>query len=120
MKRLGPRHMALALIAVGAIYWMLPSTHHRRETSICQANLTLIGLAMLQYARDYNETFPLATSWQDGIAPCTKQVFRCPTTDNSYAFNRFVLGVNITQIAAMPGTTIISDRTVTPLDTHNS
>ena len=114
-----PRHFALALIVVGAsgaIYWMLPSTERRRETSNCQSNLKLIGLAMLQYARDYDEKYPLAVSWQDGIAPYGRQDFRCPTTGNSYAFNRFVSSVTVSQISAMPTIAATSDLALTPTD----
>jgi hypothetical protein len=38
----------------------------------CQSNLSKLGLAMSQYIRDYDETFPLDTNWPELLWPYSK------------------------------------------------
>ena len=69
--------------------------------SSCQSNLKQIGLGFMQYVRDYDETFPLATTdddasgdydanfdkgWAQNLQPYIKstQVFQCPSEDKNY------------------------------------
>ena len=119
MKR---RSAALLLFAgvSGAVWWNLPSTQNSRQASDCQSNLKQIGLAMMQYARDYDEKYPQASSWQDTLLPYRKQRFSCPTPGNSYAFNRFLSGATTTQVSELPGTREILGQTVLQLDGRGS
>jgi prepilin-type processing-associated H-X9-DG protein len=73
------------------------SPHNARRAS-CQSNLKQIGLAVAQYAQDYDEILPLRP-WVVSLLPYTKseQIFQCPeasatqgTTD--YFWNRRFIG----------------------------
>lgn len=69
------------------------SGEERAHSFKCQTNLKQIALGMAQYAQDYDERFPLANSWTDGVQPYVKNadVFNCPALPESheggYAFN---------------------------------
>ncbi len=59
----------------------------QNNLEVCQSRLKKIGLAMLQYAQDYDEKFPLLTlpnrkmSWRGALVPYTRdaRLFRCPS-----------------------------------------
>jgi prepilin-type processing-associated H-X9-DG protein len=50
-----------------------------------------LAIAMKQYVQDYDEQYPPARQWSDGLAPYLKneQVFHCPATKghDGYAMN---------------------------------
>ncbi len=65
----------------------IPSKENARRSS-CQSNLKQIGLGISQYARDYDEKFPLVAlggtnyGWADALQPYLKstQIYHCPKT----------------------------------------
>jgi len=64
----------------------------RRYHKMCQSNMKQMGLAFMQYSRDYDESFPLAPNWADALWPYSKSkaIFHCPTRGDSqwgYALN---------------------------------
>ena len=83
---------------------LFPLTGKARENarrSSCQSNLKQIGLGFLQYARDYDEKFPLAYTdddgsgdynlnfdrgWTQSIYPYVKStpIFQCPSESSNY------------------------------------
>ena len=77
-----------------------------------ESNLKQIGLAILQYEQDHNETLPDADKWVDEIYPYlkTESVFRDPTAPAgekwSYAFNKNLSGVKLSDLA-WPATAVI-------------
>jgi hypothetical protein len=75
----------------------------------CRSNLKQIGLGMLMFAQDHNETFPNAGTWQSDLMPYIKnaQVFECPGSRRgsaSYEMNPRVSQLRLAQIP-MPATT---------------
>ena len=77
----------------------------------CQSNLKRIGIAFLQYAKDYDDKFPpLALEWkseQERLTPyvLTYEIFQCPATrDNAtnstdYFYNARLAGADKMKIA---------------------
>lgn len=64
----------------------------RRYHKMCQSNMKQMGLAFMQYSRDYDESFPLAHNWAEALWPYSKNqsIFYCPTRGDShwgYALN---------------------------------
>ena len=83
--------VVIAIIAILAAI-LFPVFGRARENarrSSCQSNLKQIGLGILQYTQDYDETMPQvsdsdtagAGSWRSAAQPYvkSKQLFRCPS-----------------------------------------
>lgn len=80
----------------------------QRNAADCRQNLKQVGLAMMQYTRDYDEKFPppekcLEVLWPYGIARrvsaqseylTNPQILSCPSAPFGYAMNRFISGVH--------------------------
>lgn len=69
--------------------------------SSCQSNLKQIGLSFLQYARDYDESFPLTGNWQSALQPYGRyapQIWRCPGQTFTYVYNSHLGGINDGQV----------------------
>ena len=99
---------AIVLAGFGAALYLSAQPRARAvETKNCQTNLKIIGLAMLQYNRDYDEKYPPAPRWADSLKPYAigsdifpsgssdprpnakfDKMFHCPTTGSFYAYNR--------------------------------
>ena len=110
--------VVIAIIAILAAI-LFPAFARARENarrSSCQSNLKQIGIGMLSYAQDYDETMLIDSygwngtynvgDWMHTIQPYTKsyQVFKCPSDthkvvghdvnpgptnyDSSYAINK--------------------------------
>ncbi len=87
--------VVIAIIAILAAI-LFPVFGRARENarrSSCSSNLRQIGLGVLQYLQDYDETYPLSTiytttniaAWPQEIFPYVKstQVFSCPSDKGS-------------------------------------
>jgi len=81
--------IVIAIIAILAAI-LFPVFGRARENarrSSCQSNLKQIGLVMLQYTQDYDETYPMRVSggndhgWVQIVYPYVKsdQIFQCPS-----------------------------------------
>lgn len=95
--------MGVALVLpFGAAYWA--SLGH--QTQNCSANLRLLGLATMQYARDYDENYLLTRNWRDALEPYHRRelVMDCPHSEMNYAMNRYFSGLKWTteEIAEAP------------------
>jgi prepilin-type N-terminal cleavage/methylation domain-containing protein len=103
--------VVIAIIAILAsiLFPVFGRARENARRSSCQSNLKQIGLGLLQYAQDYDETLPCwyfgpsstsnaATSykWNDAIFPYVKseQIFTCPS--DGAANNRYVFHRNLT------------------------
>ncbi len=70
----------------------------------CQSNLKQAMLGIIQYAQDYNETYPTARKWIDNIMPYVKseQIFRCPAlpdgSNYGYALNQNLDGLQMAKM----------------------
>jgi len=89
--------VVIAIITILAAILFPVFAHARekaRQTS-CQSNVRQIGMAMLMYASDYDNAFPLVGcpvpanlfigSWMDTLQPYTSslQVYTCPSAENT-------------------------------------
>ncbi len=104
--------VVIAIIAILAaiLFPVFAKAREKARTSSCLNNCKQLGLAIMQYAQDYDERYPLAVYydgagvlrfWIDGILPYAKnqQLLDCPshrgapstctTCSNSIAFGRF-------------------------------
>lgn len=89
--------VVIAIIAILAAI-LFPVFGRARENarrSSCQSNLKQIGLGIMQYTQDYDETMPgvsLATAtttrWEDAVQPYVKsrQLFVCPSNTSTTFF----------------------------------
>ena len=99
-----PRQVAIGVVLLGLaglVYGASRPLKRSGQTWNCQSNLKQIGLGMMQYARDYDENFPRAEDWAEGLRPYTvssknpvdssmfQQLFRCPASESYYALNRY-------------------------------
>ena len=67
----------------------------QRQTQTCSSNLRFLGLATLQYARDYDENYLLSKNWRDALEPYhdRNRVTNCPHSEMNYAMNRYFSGL---------------------------
>lgn len=79
----------------GAAFVFKGFEHKRQESlqSSCLSNLKQIGLATMQYVRDYDEQMPRAANWSAALFPYSKNtaIFQCPRRGNvpqGYALHR--------------------------------
>ncbi len=92
--------VVIAIIAILAaiLFPVFARARENARRSSCQSNLKQIGLGVLQYTQDYDETLPpgaLAygpggiTLWNGMIQPYVKstQLFSCPSSDVKPHFN---------------------------------
>ncbi|MBW3635146.1 MAG: DUF1559 domain-containing protein [Armatimonadetes bacterium] len=110
--------VVIAIIAILAAI-LFPVFGRARENarrSSCQSNMKQLGLAVMQYAQDYDEMYPMGmrnnwtNAWAVTVQPYAKsyEVFRCPNESNikprdgwewsgptiSYAANMYSNGCN--------------------------
>jgi hypothetical protein len=71
----------------------------------CMSNLKQLGVGMMMYVQDYDESYPLSASWNAATLPYIKNehVYRCPLEEDqktpSYAMNRRMNGVLLKNVA---------------------
>ena len=95
--------VVIAIIAILAaiLFPVFARARENARRASCQSNLKQIGLGIMQYTQDYDETMPLATfgtssfgpsqagvswKWMDAIYPYVKseQIFNCPSQTLPY------------------------------------
>ncbi|MBI5830745.1 MAG: DUF1559 domain-containing protein [Armatimonadetes bacterium] len=83
--------VVIAIIAILAaiLFPVFAKAREKARASSCQSNCKQIGLGIIQYMQDYDETLPERggnpnPGWQDRIQPYLKsiQVFTCPSASN--------------------------------------
>jgi prepilin-type processing-associated H-X9-DG protein len=91
--------------------------------SSCLSNQKQIALGNMMYVQDYDERFPMAASWQDGVDPYIKRdtVFKCPEAHyvtepsspvvSSYAFNNELDMMKLARLAEPRDTVLTYDST---------
>jgi len=83
--------VVIAIIAILAaiLFPVFAKAREKARQSSCLSNMKQLGLAMLQYAQDFDEAFTMyapttyAYNWDHTLAPYTKntQVFQCPSAN---------------------------------------
>ncbi|MFO8078880.1 MAG: DUF1559 domain-containing protein [Armatimonadota bacterium] len=95
--------VVIAIIAILAaiLFPVFARAREKARQTSCLSNTKQIMLAVLQYAQDYDETYPYASSWgdpdnrvywDDALQPYinNEQIFRCPSSPgqaNGYGWN---------------------------------
>jgi prepilin-type N-terminal cleavage/methylation domain-containing protein len=88
--------IAIISILAAILFPVFAQAREKARQASCQSNLKQIGLAILQYAQDYDETFPAIVfgsiappntgiGWVRLIQPWVKStdVFQCPSEPNA-------------------------------------
>ncbi len=90
--------VVIAIIAILAaiLFPVFARARENARRSSCQSNLKQMGLSILQYTQDYDETMPYSRiwsnnpatqfySWQHAVQPYTKsvQLFKCPSNTST-------------------------------------
>ena len=117
--------VVIAIIAILAsiLFPVFARARENARRASCLSNLKQIGLGVMMYVQDYDETYPqyynyaISASWIDTIQPYVKstQVFICPSSDstsqsngnygaNELLFRRSDLSVNYIKIATVDST----------------
>lgn len=85
---------AIILVPAAILFPVFARAREQARKAACMSNLKQIGLGIMMYVQDYNETYPVAerytgntggtvVSWYDVLPPFTKsnQIFICPTAN---------------------------------------
>ncbi len=85
--------VVIAIIAILAaiLFPVFAKAREKARQASCQSNEKQIGLAILQYVQDFDETYPRRLSfntnlaWAEMVQPYMKsiQVFKCPSNPNT-------------------------------------
>lgn len=104
--------VVIAIIAILAaiIFPVFATAREKARQTACMSNLNQVGLALLQYTQDYDETWPLATTygakyptyWSSSlvIGPYTKswQVYQCPSDQiDQTSYAKYITGLPASQ-----------------------
>jgi prepilin-type N-terminal cleavage/methylation domain-containing protein/prepilin-type processing-associated H-X9-DG protein len=97
--------VVIAIIAILAaiLFPVFAKAREKARQSSCLSNLKQIGLAVLSYAQDYDESYPLAATGAAGTARVfyfqalmpymkNKQIWKCPSNTYSYSLIFFRTG----------------------------
>ena len=81
----------------------------------CQSNLKQIGLATMQYVRDYDEKFPLAHNWSEILYPYCRStaLFTCPSVlQHGYSLNETLADVSLARLIEPTQTPMVFESSV--------
>jgi prepilin-type processing-associated H-X9-DG protein len=107
-------------IGVVCLVWFQVGLFTSEETERrveCSSNEKQMGLGLLQYSDDYDQTLPNSSTWMDTIHPYTRVDFACPDVrwpgpaGYGYAFNSRLSGKKIDSTTSQADTPIIYDST---------
>jgi prepilin-type N-terminal cleavage/methylation domain-containing protein/prepilin-type processing-associated H-X9-DG protein len=75
--------IAIIALLAGILFPVFSRARENARRASCQSNLKQLGLAMYQYAQDYDERFP-KEYWGSELYPYTKsrQILQCPAEKN--------------------------------------
>lgn len=89
--------VVIAIIAILAaiLFPVFARARENARRASCLSNLKQMGLGVLMYVQDYDETYPIvagsgSSTWTGAIYPYinSTQIYICPSvTDNSYVYN---------------------------------
>ena len=103
-QHIGLLLLMIPLVAIlAAVVWPLlfPKPMRWPNRLICDSNLKQIGLALIIYSDENDDTLPPAGTWQQTLAEYVPdvEVLTCPTTGKPYLFNDNLAGKILSKIA---------------------
>jgi prepilin-type N-terminal cleavage/methylation domain-containing protein/prepilin-type processing-associated H-X9-DG protein len=114
--------IAIMAILAAIMFPVFAKSREKARQSSCQSNLKSIGAAMLMYAQDFEEMFPLEgtegsnNGWDAAVQPYMRstKIFKCPShsldaSTNSYGANELLLGVAAPKITSPTAAVLIFD-----------
>jgi hypothetical protein len=116
-----PRRLEIFVVGVVIIgLWFVVAFAVTRARNIkrgewCQSNLKQVGLAMMQYVRDYDEMFPLARNWSESLYPYSrsKTLFTCPAApQHGYSLNQTIAAVALSRVTEYEITPLVFESSV--------
>lgn len=92
-------------IPAAVLFPVFSQAREKARAATCRSNVRQLSTALMIYAQDYDQRFPPAASWQDGIAVYHQNpaVDRCPSHSGSpsgYAFNSWMSGRPLASVDA--------------------
>ena len=95
----GAAFMLLAALAIVAAI-LLPvfgQAKEKAQATACLSQVKQLGVALMMYAADHEETLPEADSWEEAVAPyiMNAEILACPVTGKHYIFNEGLSGVDL-------------------------
>ncbi|HEX8234614.1 MAG TPA: DUF1559 domain-containing protein [Abditibacteriaceae bacterium] len=114
--------VVIAIIAILAaiLFPVFARARENARRASCQSNMKQIGLGLIQYVQDYDETYPMdryATAtqgaWPSLVQPYLKsrQIFKCPSSSrnnaNSYLLNNYFSQAPESSVQS-PSTTVMA------------
>ncbi len=110
--------IAIISILASILFPVFARARENARRTSCLSNLKQIGLGIMQYVQDYDETYPLTLNrvttlyWYSAVQPYVKstQVFNCPSsgstvisgTNGHYGSNQNILILPSTNLATLP------------------
>ncbi len=95
----GAAFMLLAALAIVAaiLFPVFGRAKEKAQQTYCLSNVKQLGLSLIMYAADHEETLPEADSWEEAISEyiSAAQILICPVTGKHYVYNKKLSGVNL-------------------------
>jgi len=96
----GAAFMLLAALAMVAaiLFPVFGRAKEKAQATACLSNAKQLGMALMMYATEHDDTLPDADSWEDAIAEYagdSEALFTCPVTGQRYIFNEALSGVDL-------------------------
>ncbi len=105
--------IAIISILASILFPVFARARENARRASCSSNLRQIGLGVMMYIQDYDETYPLERfnnnslqRWLNVVQPYTKstQLFACPSSFNGVNTDNYHYGVNILLMKASNAT----------------
>ena len=124
--------VVIAIIAILAaiLFPVFATAREKARQTACMSNEKQLGIAMIQYVQDYDESYPCGfvfwyqprSGWAYQLYPYFKTVnlLLCPSDSNAGATSGWSYGFNYNLVASGPGTFQAYDREAASYSTQNN
>ena len=116
-RRIGYFLLILLLAMCGAILYPVWQSSRALQVVQAQSNVKQLGLGLLMYANDENDSLPRAEAWMDAVQPyiLNEPVFHSPSlkppAEYGFAFRRHLGGEDISKVVAPDQVAMVFDST---------
>lgn len=105
------------------LFFAFERARNIKRSSLCQSNMKQIGLAAMQYMRDYDEKCPIANRWSEALLPYCQNdaIFHCPSVMKfGYSMNTHLSGLRMTVIDDSRNTPMYFDSSILKKFQHDA